>query len=139
MDSANVSSLQLHSIQTSRATFCRRFLRHVCSSPRSLYVLLAALLLVLPASRGMTIPQHDSGATSKHLLHPLIAEDPVQILYYQIIAQSAEDVQNIENAPAVSMGPYLLESGQMRLLTSISVYSLRGESREQTRLLFMNA
>jgi hypothetical protein len=58
---------------------------------------------------------------------------------YQIIAQSAEDVQNVENAPAVSMGPYLLQSEQIGLLTSISVYSVRGESREQIRLLYMNA
>ena len=87
----------------------------------------------------MTIPQHDSGPTSNALLHRLVDEYPGQILYYQIIAQSVEDVQNIENAPAISMGPYLLESGQMRLLTSISVYSRRGESREQMRLLYMNA
>ena len=48
-------------------------------------------------------------------------------------------MQDIENAPAVSMVPYLLKSGQIRLLTKISVYSLRGESREQVRLLYMNA
>jgi hypothetical protein len=48
-------------------------------------------------------------------------------------------VQNIQNAPAVSIGPYLIESGQNRLLTAISIYSLRGESREQVRLLYMNA
>jgi hypothetical protein len=87
----------------------------------------------------MTIHQYDSGPTSNDLLHRLIAKYPGQPLYYQIIAQSVEDLRNIENAPAVSMGPYLLESGQMRLLTSISVYSLRGESREQMRLLYMNA
>jgi len=49
------------------------------------------------------------------------------------------DVRNIENRPAVSMGPYLSESGQTRLLTPISMYSLREESREQVRLLSMNA
>ena len=53
-------------------------------------------------------------------------------LDYQIIAQSADDVENIENAPAVSMGPYLLRSGQVRLLTTISIYCLREDSREQT-------
>jgi hypothetical protein len=58
--------------------------------------------------------------------------------HYQIVAQSAEDVQNIENAPAVSIGPYLLASGQSSLLRTISIYSLRGESREQIRLLYMN-
>lgn len=58
---------------------------------------------------------------------------------YQIVAQSAEDVQDTDNAPAVNIGPYLLRSGQIELLTTISVYSLRGESRVQMRLLYMNA
>jgi hypothetical protein len=40
-------------------------------------------------------------------------------------------VQDIENAPVISMGPYLIESQQARLLTTISIYTLRGESREQ--------
>jgi hypothetical protein len=60
-------------------------------------------------------------------------------LNYQIVAQSAEEVQNTENAPAVSIAPFLLASGQTGLLRTISIYSLRGESREQMRLLYMNA
>ena len=55
------------------------------------------------------------------------------------MAQSAEEVQDTQNAPAVSMGPHLIESGQTQLLTTISIYSQRGESREQIRLLYMNA
>ena len=86
----------------------------------------------------MSIPQYDSGSTSNDLLESLIAEHTPAALNYQIVAQSAEDVQNIENAPAVSMGPYLIKSGQRSLLTAISIYSLRGESREQIRLLYMN-
>jgi len=58
---------------------------------------------------------------------------------YTVIAQSANDVQDIQNAPSVSMGPYLIASGQTRLLTTLSIYSLRGNSREQVRLLYMNA
>lgn len=57
---------------------------------------------------------------------------------YDIVAQSAEEVQNIQNAPAVSMGPYLIESGQTQLLTTISIYSQRGDHRDQVRLLYMN-
>jgi hypothetical protein len=87
----------------------------------------------------LSIPQHDSGPTSNDLLESLVAELAPAALNYQIVAQSAEDVQNIENAPAVSMEPYLLKSGQRSLLTTISIYSLRGESREQIRLLYMNA
>ena len=77
--------------------------------------------------------------TSNDLLHDLLAKRSVAALNYQIVTQSAEDVQNIQNAPAVSIGPYLIESGQDGLLREISIYSLRGESREQLRLLYMNA
>ena len=86
----------------------------------------------------MSILQFDSGPTSNDLLRRLIAKHSQEEPGYQIVAQSAEDVQNIENAPAISMGPYLLKSGQTCLLRTISIYSLRGESREQIRLLYMN-
>jgi hypothetical protein len=87
----------------------------------------------------VSAPEFDSSPTSNDLLRCLVANQPVPDLNYQVVAQSADDIQNIENAPAVSMGPYLLESGQTSLLTTISIYSLRGESREQIRLLYMNA
>jgi hypothetical protein len=83
--------------------------------------------------------QPDSGLTSNDLLHDLVAKHYRLEMNYQIVAQSAEDMQDIENAPAISIGPYLLKSGQIKLLTAISIYCLRGESREQTRLLYMNA
>jgi hypothetical protein len=86
----------------------------------------------------MSTPQFDSGFTSNDLLERRIAENTLPPANYQIVAQSAEDVQNVENAPAVSMGPFLTRSGQRGLLTTISIYSLRGECREQIRLLYMN-
>ena len=87
----------------------------------------------------MSTLEYDSGPTSNDLLHRLVTRQTRPEPNYQVIAQSLEDVQNVENAPAVSMMPYLLRSGQIRLLTMISVYSLRGESRDQVRLLYMNA
>ena len=87
----------------------------------------------------MSIPQRNSGPTSDDLLRDLAAKPSRTDVNYQVVAQSAEDVENIENAPAVSIAPYLLKSGQTQLLTTISVYSLRGESREQIRMLYMNA
>lgn len=87
----------------------------------------------------MSSLERDSSPRSNDSFRRQIGIDEVLDLNYQIIAQSAEDVQDIENAPAVSMGPYLLKSGQVRLLTTISIYSLRGDSREQMRLLYMNA
>ena len=139
VDSANVPSLQLNAIQACRVAFSRWPLRNVCSPTGSLHVLLAAVLLVFLAGRAMIDPQHDSGTTSNDLLESLIANHVPAEHNYQIVAQSAEDLQNIENSPAVSMGPYLLRSGQTRLLTTISIYSLRGATREQVRLLYMNA
>jgi len=76
--------------------------------------------------------------TSNDLLQRLMSKHASAIPNYQIISQSAEDVQNIENAPAISMASYLVGSGQTSLLRRISIYSLRGESREQMRLLYMN-
>ncbi len=87
----------------------------------------------------MSILVSDWVHTSNDLLQRLMSKHCAPPLTYEIVAQSAEEVQNTENAPAISMGPYLLKSGQISLLSSISIYSLRGESREQIRLLYMNA
>ena len=87
----------------------------------------------------MSSLERNSSSRSNDSSRRPVGIDEVLDLNYQIIAQCAEDVQNIENAPAVSMGPYLLKSGQVRLLATISIYSLRGDSREQMRLLYMNA
>jgi hypothetical protein len=59
-------------------------------------------------------------------------------LHYTIIAQGKEEVRDVSDAPAVSMGPYLVQSGQTQLLTRLSIYSQRGESCSQVRLLYMN-
>jgi hypothetical protein len=77
--------------------------------------------------------------TSNDLLRSELAEHASTSLIYQIVAQSAEDMRSVNNAPAVSMGPYLIESGQTNLLRTLSIYSVRGETREQMRLLYMNA
>jgi len=76
--------------------------------------------------------------TSNDLLFRLAAEQTQQTMNYTVIAQSADEVQEIENAPAVSIGPYLIASDKRDLLTTLSVYSERGDSREQIRLLYMN-
>jgi hypothetical protein len=87
----------------------------------------------------MNNPQYPFGHTSNDLLFSLEGENPRQTLNYTIVAQSVEEVQDIQNAPAICMGPYLIDSGQVQLLTTISIYAQRGEAREQVRLLYMNA
>lgn len=77
--------------------------------------------------------------TSNDLLLRLVLKHPHAAMNYTVIAQSAEEVQNLESAPSISMGAYLIATEQIRRLTTLSVYSLRGSSREQIRLLYMNA
>lgn len=77
--------------------------------------------------------------TSNDLPSSLHGEDARRPLNYQTIAQSAEEVREVQNAPAFTMGPYLIRSEQTDLLRAISIYSQRGEDRRQLRLLFMNA
>jgi hypothetical protein len=57
---------------------------------------------------------------------------------YTIVSQSRDEVGAVANSPSISMWPYLLQSEQTKLLNSISVYTDKGKSREQTRLLYMN-
>ena len=87
----------------------------------------------------MNSPQYPFGHTSNDLLFSLEQENSRKALNYEIVAQSVEEVQDIQNAPAVSMGPYLVDSGQEQLLTTISIYAQRREVRAQVRLLYMNA
>ena len=86
----------------------------------------------------MTLQISDWIHTSNDLLRRLMEKYAHPPPGYHIIAQSVEDVLNVENAPAISMEPYLQESGQIDLLRTISIYSLRGDNREQIRLLYMN-
>jgi hypothetical protein len=84
-------------------------------------------------------PQFPSEHTSNDLLFSLRPEGSPASLNYEIVAQTADEVQDVRNAPPFSIGPWLIKSGQTRLLTTISIYSQRGESRDQVRLLYMNA
>jgi len=47
----------------------------------------------------MSILQHDSRLTSNDLLSQLVAKQSPPTLNDQTVAQSADDVQNLENAP----------------------------------------
>lgn len=87
----------------------------------------------------ITNQQFSSSHTSNDLWARLDAEHSPKSMNYEVIAQNADDVRDVENAPPVSMGPYLLESGQMQLLTTISIYTERGTNPDQLRLLYMNA
>jgi hypothetical protein len=168
VDGAHVPSLQLVRVSVGGTGVSRRTAENVFSAADTVRELLAAVLLVprrdcevmkmglrqplqvqartLCEAAGpderhaiLTNPQFSSNYTSNDLLARLQAEASRKTLHYKTVAQSAEEVQDVRNAPAISMGPYLISSGQTQLLTTISIYSQRGKGRDQVRLLYMNA
>ena len=58
---------------------------------------------------------------------------------YWVVRQGVEEVRDPESSPAVSMAEYLVETRQEILFREISVYVERGRSRDEVRLLYMNA
>jgi hypothetical protein len=84
-------------------------------------------------------PGETYSPTSNDLFILLTSQHLQSAFTYGTIAQTAIDVQDVQNSPAISMGPYLIISGQTELLRVVSIYSKRGKSREQVRLLYMNA
>jgi hypothetical protein len=82
----------------------------------------------------------DACSSASNDLLLLFASQHLQNAFpYATLAQTANDVQDLQNSPAISIGPYLITTGQTELLRSISIYSERGTNREQVRLLYMNA
>jgi len=72
--------------------------------------------------------------------HPVdLLDSEGRALNYTVIAQSAGEVQHIENAPAVSMPKYLVDHHQLGLLPTISIYVVRGNDATSVRVLYMNA
>ncbi len=57
---------------------------------------------------------------------------------YHLITQSAREVLQPENAPARTMCDYLMQTDQSALTSTISIYTLRGETVQELRLLYMN-
>ena len=79
-----------------------------------------------------------SGDTSNEVLFRLEAMHFADFLKYRIIAQSESEVRDIQNAPAISRSSFITESGQTKLLRTVSIYSQRGETSDQVLLLYMN-
>ena len=69
----------------------------------------------------------------------VVVHDSVSSANYTILTQNVDELRDRQNSPSISMWPYLLDSAQTRQLNQISIYAERGSSREQARLLYMNA
>ena len=77
-------------------------------------------------------------ALSHHGFH-IAVRTAIASANYTILAQSRGELMFPDNSPSISMWPYLLGSSQTRRLNEISIYSARGTSSAQSRLLYMNA
>jgi hypothetical protein len=86
----------------------------------------------------MTVVLSPSGDTSNDLLSRLQVLSEDKTANYRVIAQDADEVRDLENAPAVSMSHFITATEQTRLLTTLSIYSERGASKDEVRLLYMN-
>jgi hypothetical protein len=86
----------------------------------------------------MSDARYPSGDTSNDVLIRLEAEHSTNSLSYRIVAQSDLDVRDLQNAPSISMSHYITDSDQAKLLTTVSIYSQRGENSDQMPLLYMN-
>ena len=73
-------------------------------------------------------PEYPATHTTNDLLFDLDPGRSRTAPNYEIVAQSAEEVQDIQNAPAISMEQFLIESDQVKLPTTISIYTQHGES-----------
>jgi hypothetical protein len=81
----------------------------------------------------------DANYTSNDLLAALKGPSSHRALNYEIVVQSADELRDVQNSPAISMASYLVETGQTELLAVISIYAIPGDSREEMRFLYMNA
>jgi hypothetical protein len=86
----------------------------------------------------MTDELSSAGDTSNDLLSILQASSNNRSPNYRVIAQSADAIRDIENALAISMSRFITATEQTKLLTTLSIYSERGTSRDEVRLLYMN-
>jgi hypothetical protein len=68
----------------------------------------------------------------------LVSDSSAGAHNYTVISQDAGELQDIQNAPAVSMARFLVDRGRLGLLPTISIYGERGTGRDSIRLLYMN-
>ena len=86
-------------------------------------------------------PQFYSSGTrsTNHFIFQTLPDFFSESSDYTIVAQDAIEVQYIRNAPAASMGAFLMAVGEMKIFPTISIYTRHGYDRKHARLLYMNA
>jgi hypothetical protein len=86
----------------------------------------------------MNVMPSPSGDTSNDVLSRLQISFQDKPANYRVIAQDADEVRDLQNAPAISMSHFITATDQTRLLTTLSIYSERGASEDEVRFLYMN-
>jgi hypothetical protein len=86
----------------------------------------------------MNVDLSPSGDTSNDVLSRLQKSSKDKSLNYRVISQDADEVQELDNSPAISMSNFITANSQTQLLTTLSIYGERGASRDEVRLLYMN-
>lgn len=79
----------------------------------------------------------ETGSTTNPVFHTF-PEFLSESQDYAIVAQDAVEVQDIQNAPAFSMGAFLVAIDKMNIFHTISIYTRNGYDRKHARLLYMN-
>ena len=86
----------------------------------------------------MTCSHAVMNSHSQHIYHSISISTIPPRAHYSIVAQRVADVCDTDNAPSISMRPFLERSDQLFLLRRLSIYTMRGNSRNSFRLLYMN-
>lgn len=61
-----------------------------------------------------------------------------EAMHYTTLRQDESAMADPQSSPALSMGDYLLKTGEEKRLRQISIYQERGSTRDEMRLLYMN-
>jgi hypothetical protein len=77
--------------------------------------------------------------STNNLVFQIFPEPCSESRDYTIVAQDVIEVQDIRNAPAATIGAFLMACGEMNLVPTISIYTRHGYDRKHARLLYMNA
>ena len=59
-------------------------------------------------------------------------------MIYSILSQSRADLEVSGSSPSVSMWPHLLAKAETQLVNTLSVYTERGDSERNLRVLYLN-
>jgi len=88
--------------------------------------------------RGVLQPTKKAEAQEPALVLRRDPPEGLRSTFYSMVVQTVEEVRVVDNAPGVSMWPYLLASAQTQRMNTISIYQEAGSTAEKMRFLYLN-